>query len=72
MKVRTIKDFDISEVSLITDMKPYYNSTTVEVRGEKFVELRSELAPYEYIEKKKKQEFKNKELLKKLIKKVEE
>lgn len=43
MKVRTIKDFDISEVSLITDMKPYYNSTTVEVRGDKVVELRLSL-----------------------------
>ena len=69
MKVRTIKDFDISEISLITDMLPYYNSTTVEVRGDKSVELRSELTPYEYVTKK--ENFKNKELLKKLIKKVE-
>ena len=45
--LRTITDFNISEVSLVSDrMRPWYESTTVETRageeGEETVEIRSE------------------------------
>ena len=45
LPLRTITDFDMSEVSLISDkMRPWYESTTVETRagesGEETVELR--------------------------------
>lgn len=43
LPLRTISDFEISEVSLISNMKPWYNSTTVEARAENStVEIRAE------------------------------
>lgn len=52
--IRTITDFDISEVSLISDkMRPWYESTTVETRagenGEEITELRAEEFEADYI-----------------------
>lgn len=54
MPLRTITDFDISEVSLISDkMRPWYESTTVETRagenGEETVELRAEEFEADYV-----------------------
>lgn len=54
LPLRTITDFDISEVSLISDkMRPWYDSTTVETRagddGEETVEIRAEEFEAEYV-----------------------
>jgi hypothetical protein len=53
MPLRTITDFDISEISLITNMRPWYESTTVETRagddGEITVEIRAEEFEAEYV-----------------------
>ena len=54
LPLRTITDFDISEISLISDkMRPWYDSTTVETRagenGEEIIELRAEEFEAEYI-----------------------
>lgn len=55
MPLRTITDFDISEVSLITDrMRPWYESTTVETRAgdndTTTVEIRAQEFEAEYID----------------------
>lgn len=52
--LRTITDFDISEVSLVSDkMRPWYESTTVETRAgdgeEETVEIRAEEFEADYI-----------------------
>lgn len=54
MPLRTITDFDISEVSLISDkMRPWYESTTVETRAgeseKETVELRAEEFEADYV-----------------------
>lgn len=54
LPLRTITDFDMSEVSLISDkMRPWYESTTVETRagesGEEIVELRAEEFEADYV-----------------------
>lgn len=54
LPLRTITDFDMSEVSLISDkMRPWYESTTVETRagesGEETVELRAEEFEADYV-----------------------
>lgn len=54
LPLRTITDFDISEVSLISDkMQPWYPSTTVETRagenGEETIEVRAEGFEAEYV-----------------------
>lgn len=54
LPLRTITDFDLSEVSLISDkMQPWYPSTTVETRagedGEETIEVRAEGFEAEYI-----------------------
>ena len=54
LPLRTITDFDISEVSLVSDkMRPWYDSTTVETRagddGEETVEIRAEEFEAEYV-----------------------
>ena len=74
--LRTITDFDISEVSLISDkMRPWYESTTVETRagedGEITVELRAEEFEADYIgfEDKEKPEKADNSKLKELIEK---
>lgn len=77
MSLRTITDFVISEVSLISDrMRPWYESTTVETRagedGEETIEIRAEEFEPDYIgfEDKKKPENKpDNSRLKDLIKK---
>lgn len=74
LPIRTITDFDISEVSLISDrMRPWYESTTVETRagedGEETVEIRAEEFDPDYIgfepEKKKPDNSKLKEMIEK-------
>lgn len=79
LPIRTITDFDISEVSLISDkMRPWYESTTVETRagedGEVTVEIRAEEFDADYIgfkeETKKPDNSKLKELIEKLGGKV--
>lgn len=75
--LRTITDFNISEVSLVSDrLRPWYESTTVETRagkdGEEITELRAEEFEPDYIgfEDKKKPENKpDNSRLKDLIKK---
>ena len=74
MPLRTITDFDMSEVSLITDgYRPWYESTTVEARaeGEEEVEIRAEEFEAEYIgfEDKKETPKPDNSKLKELIKK---
>lgn len=54
LPLRTITDFDMSEVSLISDkMRPWYESTTVETRagesGEETVEIRAEEFEADYV-----------------------
>ena len=50
LPLRTITDFDISEVSLVSDrFRPWYESTTVETRAEDGVELRAEDFEADYI-----------------------
>lgn len=54
LPLRTITDFDMSEVSLISDkMRPWYESTTVETRagesGEETVEFRAEEFEADYV-----------------------
>lgn len=79
MPIRTITDFDISEVSLISDkMRPWYESTTVETRagesGEETVEVRAEEFEADYVgfedDKKEADNKKLKELIEKLGGKV--
>lgn len=74
LPLRIITDFDISEVSLISDrMRPWYDSTTVETRageeGEEIIEIRAEEFEPEYIgfeeEKEKPDNSKLKEIIKK-------
>ena len=73
LPLRTITDFDMSEVSLISDkMRPWYESTTVETRagesGEEIVELRAEEFEADYVgfedKKKKPDNSKLKEMIK--------
>lgn len=67
LPLRIISDFEISEVSLITNMKPWYNSTIVETRAEgSSVELRAE----EFEAERFGFEDKNKQELKTIIKKL--
>lgn len=75
MPLRTITDFDISEVSLVTSgFRPWYESTTVETRagedGEATAELRAEEFEAEYIgfEDKKEPEKADNSKLKEMIK----
>lgn len=81
LPLRQITDFDISEVSLISDrMRPWYNSTTVETRagedGKEIAEIRAEEFCPEYIgfreEPDKPDNSKLKELIKKYGGKVKE
>ena len=69
MPIRTITDFDMSEISLISDkMKPWYESTTVETRaGEKEKEIRVQEMELNYVgfEKKKYDKESIKEIIKK-------
>lgn len=75
MPLKTITDFDISEVSLITNMRPWYESTTIETRAEGdeevTVELRAEEFEAEYVgfEDKKEPEKVDNSNLKEIIKK---
>ena len=75
MPLRTITDFDISEVSLITNMRPWYESTTVETRagedGEITVELRAEEFEAEYVGFEDKQAKEKEPNLSKLKEKIE-
>lgn len=70
LPIRTVTDFDINEVSLISNMKPWYNSTTVETRadGETVKELRAEEFDTEVINYL--NQNKNKQELKKMIQKL--
>lgn len=72
--LRTITDFDISEVSLISDkMRPWYESTTVETRagenGEETIEIRAQEFDADYVgiepEKQKPDNSKLKEIIQK-------
>lgn len=74
MPLRTITDFDISEVSLISDrMRPWYESTTVETRageeGEETIEIRAEEFEPDYIGFEDKKEKPDNSKLKKIIEK---
>lgn len=75
--LRTITDFEITEVSLVSDkMRPWYESTTVETRagedGEYTAELRAEEFDPDYVgfeEKKEPENKPNNGRLKELIEK---
>lgn len=72
--LRTITDFDISEVSLISDkMRPWYESTTVETRagedGEETTEIRAEEFEADYVGFEDKKEKPDNSKLKNLIEK---
>lgn len=74
MPIRTVTDFDISEVSLISDkMRPWYESTTVETRagedGEENIELRAEEFEADYIGFEDKKEKPDNSRLKEMIEK---
>lgn len=74
LPLRTITDFDISEVSLISDrMRPWYESTTVETRageeGEETIEIRAEEFEPDYIGFEDKKEKPDNSKLKKIIEK---
>lgn len=74
LPIRTITDFDISEVSLISDrMRPWYESTTVEMRageeGEETVEIRAEEFEPDYIGFEDKEKKPDNSKLKKIIEK---
>ena len=72
LPLRTITDFDISEVSLVSDrFRPWYESTTIETRAEDGVELRAEDFEADYIgfEDKKAEEKPDLSKLKNLIEK---
>lgn len=52
MPLRSLSDFDMTEVSLIINAKPWYESTTVETRAEgdeEEIEIRAEEFEASYI-----------------------
>lgn len=72
LPIRTITDFDISEVSLVSDrLRPWYESTTVETRAgegeEEIAELRAEEFDPDYIGFEKEKEKPDNSKLKKII-----
>ena len=72
LPIRTITDFDISEVSLVSDrLRPWYESTTVETRAgegeEEITELRAEEFDPDYIGFEKEKEKPDNSKLKKII-----